>query len=145
MLLIVHNSSCTIDTITNNDDITVEMTVTTMEIKNSTELMKLMLEVARVKSDISVTECVLAINAIANHDITSYKVKGSNVTMNDSVGIMPSSVYNIDGVNIAVANPQYISPVSNVLNVFQNTFYLVNVDTYPILDTDNWNSMMLQD
>lgn len=145
MLLIVHNSSCTIDTITNNDDITVEMTVTTMEIKNSTELMKLMLEVARVKSDISVTECVLAINAIANHDITSYKVKGSNVTMNDSVGIMPSSVYNIDGVNIAVANPQYISPVSNVLNVFQNTFYLVNVDTYPILDTDNWDSMMLRD
>ena len=145
MLLIVHNSSYTIDTITNNDDIAVEMTVTTMEIKNSTELMKLMLEVARVKSDISVTECVLAINAIANHDITSYKVKGSNVTMNDSVGIMPSSVYNIDGVNIAVANPQYISPVSNVLNVFQNTFYLVNVDTYPILDTDNWDSMMLRD
>lgn len=145
MLLIVHNSSCTIDTITNNDDIAVEMTVTTMEIKNSTELMKLMLEVARVKSDISVTECVLAINAIVNHDITSYKVKGSNVTMNDSVGIMPSSVYNIDGVNIAVANPQYISPVSNVLNVFQNTFYLVNVDTYPIFDTDNWDSMMLRD
>lgn len=145
MLLIVHNSSYTIDTITNNDDIAVEMTVTTMEIKNSTELMKLMLEVARVKSDISVTECVLAINAIVNHDINSYKVKGSNVTMNDSVGIMPSSMYNIDGVNIAVANPQYISPVSNVLNVFQNTFYLVNVDTYPIFDTDNWDSMMLRD